>query len=374
MRPPFLYVCTVNKTPPFAQNSFMKKCVIILLVAASLTAVLTSCTTRDDLCENEISQYVRLSESVKFMIAGEETDLHAVFTPRGTSFEVEWSSDNIAVASVEEGRVTANSSGRAQIAVKIVNTKHEAVCEVIVSDKEVSEKYAGREGGGRFSTLDGALENCADGDSILLFRGFHESSVPVSRNIKLLGEQGAVIGGLEVTDGAVVNLENITFYTSDKAHSGSLTVDGGCGALIKNCRFVYDVKDELPGSDAYEQGKADSSQGQGEEQTPRGAKGTTALEMRDGFTKLRINACAFSGYEVAIDILPSDGEILVRDNTFTSCATAIRVDVRGEDTKNTALYGIIQSNVFSAVDHPTIFNYNGGLYMGTLKFDDYKSN
>ena len=96
--------------------------------------------------------------------------------------------------------------------------------------------------------------------------------------------------------------------------------------------------------------------------------------MQGGFEKLRINACAFSGYGVAIDILPSDGEILVRDNTFTSCATAIRVDVRGEDTKNTALYGIIQSNVFSAVDHPTIFNYNGGLYMGTLKFDDYKSN
>ena len=66
----------------------MKKCLIILLVAASITAVLTSCTTRDDLCENEISQYVRLSESVKFMIAGEETDLHAVFTPRGTSFEL----------------------------------------------------------------------------------------------------------------------------------------------------------------------------------------------------------------------------------------------------------------------------------------------
>ena len=245
MRPPFLYVCTVNKTPSFAQNSFMKKCVIILLVAASLTAVLTSCTTRDDLCENEISQYVRLSESVKFMIAGEETDLHAVFTPRGTSFEVEWSSDNIAVASVEEGRVTANSSGRAQIAVKIVNTKHEAVCEVIVSDKEVSEKYAGREGGGRFSTLDGALENCADGDSILLFRGFHESSVPVSVNIKLLGEQGAVIGGLGVTGGATVSLENLTFYTSDKEHTGSLTVESGCGALIKNCRFVYDVKDEI---------------------------------------------------------------------------------------------------------------------------------
>ena len=109
MRPPFLYVYTVNKTPPFAQNSFMKKCVIILLVAASLTAVLTSCTTRDDLCENEISEYVRLSERVKFMMVGEETDLHSVFTPRGTSVEVEWSSDNVAVASVEEGRVTANS-------------------------------------------------------------------------------------------------------------------------------------------------------------------------------------------------------------------------------------------------------------------------
>lgn len=364
MRPSFF----CDKSGVFAQNNAMKKFIAILLIAAAAT--FAACASKDDLCEDEVSQYVRLSESVKFMIAGEEADLHAVFTPRGTSFEVEWSSDNLAVAQVDEGRVTALSSGRAQIAVNIVNTKHKAVCEVIVSDKEVSEKYVGREGGGRYSSLDDAIAESADGESILLFRGFHSCTVSVTKDIKLLGEQGAFVGGLTVSGGASVNLENITFYTSSNDHTGSVTIGEGCGAIVQGCRFVYDVKEELPGSDAYEQDKTES---QGQDQTPHGAQGTTALKLEGGFEKLRLSGCSFSGYALAVDILPSDGEVLVRDNTFTSCSAAVRVDVRGENTQNTALHGIIQSNVFSAVDHPTIFNYNGGLYMGALKFDDYKA-
>ena len=114
----------------------MKK-IIVLLIVLLCVCVFASCTSKDDLCENQVTEYVRMSESVKFMITGESADLHAIFTPRGTSFEVEWESDNKAVAVVDEGRVTALSSGRAQISVNIVNTKHRAVCEIIVSDKDI---------------------------------------------------------------------------------------------------------------------------------------------------------------------------------------------------------------------------------------------
>ena len=132
-----------NSGGAFAQTFLMKKAVTILM--AALACLTAACTYKDDAQEKEYAQYVRLSESVKFMVAGEEADLHAVFTPRGTAYEVEWESDAPAVAQVEEGRVRALSGGRAQIAVKIVNTTHKAVCEVIVSEKQVSEKFAGRE-------------------------------------------------------------------------------------------------------------------------------------------------------------------------------------------------------------------------------------
>lgn len=336
---------------------------------AALACLTAACTYKDDAQEKEYAQYVRLSESVKFMVTGEEADLHAVFTPRGTAYEVEWESDAPAVAQVEEGRVRALSGGRAQIAVKIVNTTHKAVCEVIVSEKQVSEKFAGREDAAHFSSPDGALAACEDGDTVLFFRGYYACGEKVDKNVKLLGEQGVFIGGLTVADGACVSLENIGFYTSSAADTASLTVEEDCGAVLENCRFIYDVKELLPGSDAFEekeQGKQEK-----EEELPRGAKGRTALTLEPGFAELKMSGCAFSGYECALDVLPSDAEIFVRDNTFTDCAVAIRVDVRAENTQNTALHGIIQSNVFSGVEHPTVFNYNGGLYMGKLKFDDY---
>lgn len=342
----------------------MKK-IIVLLIVLLCVCVFVSCTSKDDLCENQVTEYVRISESVKFMITDESADLHAIFTPRGTSFEVEWDSDNKAVAVVDEGRVTALSSGRAQISVNIVNTKHRAVCEIIVSDKEVSERYAGAEGGGRYASLDAAVADCEDGESILLFRGFHSCNVPVTKNIKLLGEQGAFIGGLTV-EGAVVGLENLTFYTSDESNTGGLVLKSGSGAYVENCTFSYDVKEKVPGTDAYNR-----EHGKNEEQ---GAKNTVAITADKDFSELSVSGCTFGGYSLALDIRPSDGEISVRDNTFTSCASAIRVDVRDKDTKNTALRGTIQNNVFSGMTEPTVFNFNGGVYMGALKFDDYKSN
>ena len=126
---------------------------------AALACLTAACTYKDDAQEKEYAQYVRLSESVKFMVTGEEADLHAVFTPRGTAYEVEWESDAPAVAQVEEGRVRALSGGRAQ-------------------------KFAGREDAAHFSSPDGALAACDDGDTVLFFRGYYACGEKVDKNVK----------------------------------------------------------------------------------------------------------------------------------------------------------------------------------------------
>lgn len=350
-----------------------KKVFVIILLFAALCA-LSACDDR--LVGRDGEEYVRLSESVKFMVTGESADLHAVFTPRLTAFEVEWESDCAGVARVDEGRVSAIAAGRAQISVKIVGTAYKAVCEVIVSDIEVSEKYAGSEDAARVDSLEKALENAKDGDSILLFRGYHSCSRAVDKSVTILGEQGAFLGGMKVTGGARVNLENIGFYASSPEYSAGLAVEAGCGVRIKNCRFNYDVKEQDPergagesggGKSGKEEGGSDGkkeSAGGGEEQ--RGAEGTVAIELAPEFADLSLVGCSFKGFEKALTIAPSDAEVYVRDNEFTDCGVAIEVDVRRQGNENSLLSGTIADNMFSSVERPTIFKYNGGIYMGKL--------
>lgn len=367
-----------------------KKVIFVFILLLCALCALSACDDR--LVGRDVEEYVRLSESVKFMVTGESADLHAVFTPRSTAFEVEWESDCAGVARVDEGRVSALAAGRAQISVKIVGTAYKAVCEVIVSDIEVSEKYAGSEDAARVDSLEKALENAKDGDSILLFRGYHSCSRAVDKSVTILGEQGAFLGGMKVTGGARVNLENIGFYASSPEYSAGLAVEAGCGARIKNCRFNYDVKEQDPergagessekggesgekggesggGKSGKKEGGADGkneSAGGGQEQ--RGAEGTVAIELAPEFSDLSLVGCSFKGFEKALSIAPSDAEVYVRDNEFTDCGVAIEVDVRRQGNENSQLSGTIADNMFSSVERPTIFKYNGGIYMGKLYF------
>ena len=360
-----------------------KKVIFVFILLLCALCALSACDDR--LVGRDGEEYVRLSESVKFMVTGESADLHAVFTPRSTAFEVEWESDCAGVARVDEGRVSALAAGRAQISVKIVGTAYKAVCEVIVSDIEVSEKYAGSEDAARVDSLEKALENAKDGDSILLFRGYHSCSRAVDKSVTILGEQGAFLGGMKVTGGARVNLENIGFYASSPEYSAGLAVEAGCGARIKNCRFNYDVKEQDPergagesseeggesggGKSGKKEGGSDGkneSAGGGQEQ--RGAEGTVAIELAPEFSDLSLVGCSFKGFEKALSIAPSDAEVYVRDNEFTDCGVAIEVDVRRQGNENSLLSGTIADNMFSSVERPTIFKYNGGIYMGKLHF------
>lgn len=367
-----------------------KKVIFVFILLLCALCALSACDDR--LVGRDGEEYVRLSESVKFMVTGESADLHAVFTPRSTAFEVEWESDCAGVARVDEGRVSALAAGRAQISVKIVGTAYKAVCEVIVSDIEVSEKYAGSEDAARVDSLEKALENAKDGDSILLFRGYHSCSRAVDKSVTILGEQGAFLGGMKVTGGARVNLENIGFYASSPEYSAGLAVEAGCGARIKNCRFNYDVKEQDPelgagesseeGGESGEKGgesgggksgkKEGGSDGKNESagggQEQRGAEGTVAIELAPEFSDLSLVGCSFKGFEKALSIAPSDAEVYVRDNEFTDCGVAIEVDVRRQGNENSLLSGTIADNMFSSVERPTIFKYNGGIYMGKLHF------
>lgn len=367
-----------------------KKVIFVFILLLCALCALSACDDR--LVGRDVEEYVRLSESVKFMVTGESADLHAVFTPRSTAFEVEWESDCAGVARVDEGRVSALAAGRAQISVKIVGTAYKAVCEVIVSDIEVSEKYAGSEDAARVDSLEKALENAKDGDSILLFRGYHSCSRAVDKSVTILGEQGAFLGGMKVTGGARVNLENIGFYASSPEYSAGLAVETGCGARIKNCRFNYDVKEQDPergagesseeGGESGEKGgesgggksgkKEGGSDGKNESagggQEQRGAEGTVAIELASEFSDLSLVGCSFKGFEKALSIAPSDAEVYVRDNEFTDCGVAIEVDVRRQGNENSLLSGTIADNMFSSVERPTIFKYNGGMYMGKLHF------
>lgn len=360
-----------------------KKVIFVFILLLCALCALSACDDR--LVGRDVEEYVRLSESVKFMVTGESADLHAVFTPRSTTFEVEWESDCAGVARVDEGRVSALAAGRAQISVKIVGTAYKAVCEVIVSDIEVSEKYAGSEDAARVDSLEKALENAKDGDSILLFRGYHSCSRAVDKSVTILGEQGAFLGGMKVTDGARVNLENIGFYASSPEYTAGLAVEAGCGVRIKNCRFNYDVKEQDPergageggekggesgggksGKEGGSDGKTEGGAGGGQEQ--RGAEGTVAIELAPEFSDLSLVGCSFKGFEKALSIAPSDAEVYVRDNEFTDCGVAIEVDVRRQGNENSLLSGTIADNMFSSVERPTIFKYNGGIYMGKLYF------
>jgi uncharacterized protein YjdB len=73
------------------------------------------------------------------LLVGETAALTYNIEPENTTNkEVEWTSDNTSVATVEDGNITAISPGEANIKVKVKNTSKEAVCLVKVSPIEAN--------------------------------------------------------------------------------------------------------------------------------------------------------------------------------------------------------------------------------------------
>lgn len=84
------------------------------------------------------SEYTRVSldKNTATLYTGTQLKLNAKVTPTEyASEEVEWSSSDPSVASVDdEGNVIANSAGAAEITVKVVKTKETAICKITVKN------------------------------------------------------------------------------------------------------------------------------------------------------------------------------------------------------------------------------------------------
>ena len=108
----------------------------ITLTATSQGIVLTDeCTIT---VTNVEATAITLSENTLELKAGETFDLHYTIEPENTTVkDVEWSTSNEKVATVNKGTVTATGAGEAEITVTVSGTDISATCKVSVEPVEV---------------------------------------------------------------------------------------------------------------------------------------------------------------------------------------------------------------------------------------------
>ena len=82
---------------------------------------------------------ITLNKSDLSIKAGETSTLTYVIDPVNTTYkDVEWSSDNVNIAAVSDGIITAVAPGTANIKVKIKNSSKEAICHVVITPVAVT--------------------------------------------------------------------------------------------------------------------------------------------------------------------------------------------------------------------------------------------
>ncbi len=364
----------------------MKKVIVILAVIALAVAALAACKADNLICEPKISDYIQLDSTQAFMLSGENKLMHAIIKPKSDNFMIEWKSDNESVAKVDgDGKISALSAGEAKITASLTDTQYKATCLVTVSDIGVSAKFAEGDigwGVNRFSDFDLAIAAADSGDTVMIYSGYYPCLGNIDKDISLVGESGSAISGLNISGGSCVNMKKVSVYISDTAAgSGSVKVGSDCVLEMTECSVVYDIKDEqgkpMIGNKQEDKSSPGGSGGEGQSNTDDSAKdleiGTAiGVDCDRDCRYIKLNACSISGYDVAVSIKPTEGKIVMRDNTISSCKVGIDIDVRLDGSKNADTGGIIQGNILSDIEQPTVFRFNGTLYSGTLKYDDYR--
>ena len=117
-------------------TTWIKIC--LTLLAMSLF-VCTGCS-KDDPEEPIVKvESVKLNKSSLTLVEGDSETLEATISPSdATNKKVTWKSSNVAVATVEDGKVTAVKFGKATITVTTEDGGKTATCEVTVQDKGIS--------------------------------------------------------------------------------------------------------------------------------------------------------------------------------------------------------------------------------------------
>ena len=80
------------------------------------------------------AEQIVLNKTEAILLIGESTTLTYTIQPANTTYkDVEWSSSNPAVATVEDGKITAKTEGKATIQVKMKNSDVKGTCEISVN-------------------------------------------------------------------------------------------------------------------------------------------------------------------------------------------------------------------------------------------------
>ena len=177
-------------------------------------------------------------------------------------------------------------------------------------------------------------------------------------------------------------MKKVSVYISDEAvGSGSVKVGKDCVLEMTECSVIYDIKDEQCKPRIGNKQEDEQSSG-GSEQEQSGEAGGSEKNIEIGSAigvdcdrdckYIKLNACSISGFDVAVSVKPTEGKVVMRDNTISSCKVGIDIDVRLEGNKNADTEGIIQGNILSDIEQPTVFRFNGTMYNGSFKYDDYR--
>ena len=357
----------------------MKK-FLTLAVIFSLALLCVGCKADNLVCEQKLMDYIEIDCKQAYMLSGEDKLVHVKIKPKAAGFSLSWSSDNEGVATVtDEGVITAVAAGKAKIEAKIVDTQYKSTCEVIVSDIAVSAQFTDSMQGfgvNKFNSFDSAIAAADKGDTVMVYKGYYKCEGKIDKDISIVGDSGSSVSGLSISDNCNVYIDKLGIYVSDPAvGNGGIKVGMGCILEMQACEIIYDIKDEKGNNvigNAGEEPEAsgESSSSNQESQIKIGT--VTGVECNSDFKYIKLDGCKFSGQDIAIKIGASTGFVSIRDNTISSCKVGIDVDVRKEGNENIDMQGLIQGNIISDTQLPTVFRYNGTLYSGTLKFEDYR--
>jgi len=189
---------------------------------------------------------VTLDKSVLTIVIGNTATLKETVNPSNAAdTTVSWNSDNLSVATVNGGVVTAVAAGTATITVTTADGNKTATCSVTVITPPNNDARIGTT---EYPTLTAALTAAASGTAsapteIFILRnitaqksnnGSYAYEIPNNKHIKLTVDPGRNIT-ITAADG------NFRLFSFDSAsyNTGSLTLDGGGGTLTLDGKNYY---------------------------------------------------------------------------------------------------------------------------------------
>lgn len=303
---------------------------------------LISCSGYQSQSQDEFTRkYVEINCTFDYLKTGETRKYYVKQSPEGAGYELEWSSSDQNVATVdEEGLVEAVGSGETFISVNAKGTPYKSSCKITVADEIIE---------GEENNLQSIIDNVQNEGYVLIKSGYFPY-IKVNKCLKITALGDAKLCSVDVEKDCVFYAENVQFYSAENLQNeAKITLSDNAGLVAVNCSFVYDC----PTVDKPEKNSK------------------IAVYAPSNSADVYLRACAFKGYEKCIYIKESDGRIYIVNNDFSLACDAITVDLRKSDgIDNSSAFGQVKDNVFLKCEKCAQLLFNGSIYRGKLEVDD----